>query len=184
MPTNSFIEMNRKPFLHGYVQVYTGDGKGKTTAALGLALRCAGAGYRVFIAQFIKCGEYSEQRSLRALSNIACCQYGRGYWLQGKPSAEDIQMAQSGLREVREIIRAGNYKLVILDEACIAAWFKLLTTVDLLELIDKKPEGVELVFTGRKAPQELLDRADLVTEMREIKHYYSCGVLAREGIES
>lgn len=169
----------------GYVHVYTGDGKGKTTAAMGLALRAAGAGLRVFIAQFIKSGRYSEVDALeKYVGNIVSRQYGSGCWLRGKPSPEDVRLAGVGLAEVRRIIREGEYQVVILDEACVAAWFGVLRVDDLLELIDIKPPGVELIFTGRKADPRLIEKADLVTDMREIKHYYQQGVPARKGIES
>ncbi len=172
------------PFGHGYVQVYTGDGKGKTTAAIGLAVRAAGAGLRVFIAQFIKMGRYSEIAVLEKLSDsIVCRQYGRGCWLRGQPSAEDVRLAREGLEEVRSVIESGEYQLVVLDEADVVTWFGLLDVEELLQLIDIKPDGVELVFTGRRADPRLIERADLVTEMREIKHYYHQGVPARRGIE-
>jgi cob(I)alamin adenosyltransferase len=168
----------------GYVQVYTGDGKGKTTAAIGLAVRAAGAGLRVFIGQFIKGMDYAEIGALERFGDaITIKQYGRGCFIRGDPTAEDIAMAQEALREMKEIVASGKYDVVILDEANVAHYFKLFSTDDLLSVIDVKPEHVELVFTGRKAPQELIERADLVTEMREIKHYYQLGVQARAGIE-
>lgn len=171
-------------FSRGYVQVYTGDGKGKSTAAIGLAVRAAGAGLRVFIAQFVKSGRYSEIEALdRFEGRIVCRQYGRGCWLRGQPSEEDVRLAREGFKEVLEIVQSGAYQVVILDEADIATWFNLLAVDDLLELIDLKPEAVELVFTGRRADPRLIERADLVTEMREVKHYYRNGVLARKGIE-
>jgi cob(I)alamin adenosyltransferase len=169
----------------GFLHVYTGDGKGKTTAAIGLALRAAGAGLRVFIAQFVKSGRYSEIEALdRFADRITTRQYGRGCWLRGQPSDEDVQMARTGYEQAREVIRSGEYQVVILDEANIATWFKLLAVDDLLALIDIKPDTVELVFTGRNADPRLIERADLVTEMREIKHYYQQGISARKGIES
>ena len=171
--------------MKGYVQVYTGDGKGKTTAAIGLALRAAGAGLKVFIAQFVKSGKYSEILALEQFASVITCrQYGSGCWLRGEPGDADIRLARSGLQEVRDIIQAGKHDLVILDEANITTHFGLITVDDLLGLIDIKPPGVELVFTGRKADPRLIDRADLVTEMREVKHYYQNGVKARPGIES
>lgn len=170
--------------MNGYVQVYTGDGKGKTTAAMGLALRAAGAGLKVFIAQFVKSEKYSEVIALERLSDlITCRQYGSGCWLQGQPDDGDIQLARSGLDEVRQIIAAGRHDVVILDEANIATHFGLLSAEDLTALIDIKPPGIELIFTGRKADPRLIDRADLVSEVREIKHYYQKGVLARQGID-
>jgi cob(I)alamin adenosyltransferase len=171
--------------MHGYVQVYTGDGKGKTTAAMGLALRAAGAGLKVYIAQFVKSEKYSEIIALERLSDlITCRQYGSGCWLQGQPSDEDVQLARCGLEAVRRILAAGGHDVVILDEANIATHFGLLSADDLTALIDIKPPGVELIFTGRKADFRLIERADLVSEMREIKHYYQKGVLARKGIEN
>jgi cob(I)alamin adenosyltransferase len=182
---SKMIEKHRTEFERGYVQVYTGDGKGKTTAAIGLALRALGAGLRVFLAQFIKSGPYSEVEALaRFGERIVCRQYGRGCWLRGQPSAADTHLAQEGLDEVRAIIASGEYRLVILDEACVANWFGLFAVADLLALIDIKPEQTELVFTGRRADPRLIERADLVTDMCEVKHYYQQGVLARTGIES
>jgi len=170
--------------MTGYVQVYTGDGKGKTTAALGLALRAAGAGLKVFVAQFVKSEKYSEIIALERFSDlITCRQYGSGCWLHGQPDDEDVRLAGSGLEEVRRILTAGRHDVVILDEANIATHFGLLAVDDLIALIDLKPTGVELIFTGRKADSRLIDRADLVSEMREIKHYYQKGVLARKGID-
>jgi cob(I)alamin adenosyltransferase len=170
--------------MTGYVQVYTGDGKGKTTAAIGLALRAAGAGLKVFVAQFVKSEKYSEIFALERFSDlITCRQYGSGCWLHGQPDDEDVRLAGSGLEEVRRILETGRYDVVILDEANIATHFGLLAVDNLIALIDSKPPEVELIFTGRKADPRLIDRADLVSEMREIKHYYQKGVLARKGID-
>jgi len=179
------IDESGTPFKRGYVQVYTGDGKGKTTAAIGLAVRAAGAGLKVFIGQFIKSGKYSEIKALERFDDrIVCRQYGRGCWIKGKPAEEDIRLAREGLEEVREIIAGGEYQLVILEEANVAVFFKVFDVKEMIELIDLKPDHVELVFTGRKADPKLIERADLVTEMREIKHYYTKGITARTGIES
>ncbi len=168
----------------GYVHVYTGNGKGKTTAALGLALRAAGAGLNVFIAQFLKSGDFNELAALKKISNnVTVKQYGSGRFVRGKPSEEDISMARLGLKEVAEAIRSGQYQLVILDEANVAVSYDLLKIEDILKLIDTKPDGVELVITGRGADQRIIEKADLITEMREIKHYYQKGVKARTGIE-
>ncbi|MBT8365144.1 MAG: cob(I)yrinic acid a,c-diamide adenosyltransferase [Deltaproteobacteria bacterium] len=171
--------------MKGYVQVYTGDGKGKTPAALGLALRAAGAGLRVYIAQFVKAEKYGEIAALGRFSDLITCRlYGSGCRLDGQPSDEDVQLAKSGLADVRRIVSAGEHDVVILDEANIATYFGLLSVDDLIELIDLKPAGVELIFTGRKADPRLIERADLVSEMLEIKHCYQKGVLARKGIEN
>lgn len=170
--------------MRGYVQVYTGDGKGKTTAAIGLAVRAVGAGLKVFLGQFVKGMDYSELKSLERFSpQMKVKQYGRAEFVHNKPKEADFAAARSGYEEIKGIIKSGQYDLVILDEANIAVYFKLLSVEDLLALIDEKPESVELVFTGRKADPKLIERADLVTEMKEIKHYYSEGLLARKGIE-
>ena len=168
----------------GYVQVYTGDGKGKTTAAFGLALRAAGAGLKVFIAQFVKGRHYSELDAVeRFPDQITIKQYGRGCFIHDKPTDEDIEAARRGLDEVSGLLASGAHDLVILDEANIATHYELFAVDELLHLIDSKPDHVELVITGRKADPRLIDRADLVTEMREVKHYYKQGVAARKGIE-
>jgi len=170
--------------MKGFVQVYTGNGKGKTSAALGLALRAAGAKKRIFIAQFVKGSEYSELKSIARLTpEVTLKQYGRKNFIHNKPTAEDILAAQNGLKEVREIIRSGKYDIVILDEANIATYFDLFSVEDLLSLIAQKPDDVELVITGRYADARIIERADLVTEMQEVKHYYTKGITAREGIE-
>jgi cob(I)alamin adenosyltransferase len=170
--------------MKGYVQVYTGDGKGKTTAALGLALRAAGAGLKVYIAQFVKGMEYSELKSLRNFSDsIVVKQYGRDCFIYKQPEEEDRRLAQEGLKDVYNVMCSGQYHLVILDEANIATHFNLFSVEDLLDLIHGKPENVEIVITGRRADPRIIEEADLVTEMREIKHYYHKGVQAREGIE-
>ena len=168
----------------GYVHIYTGNGKGKTTAAIGLALRAAGAGMKVFIAQFLKGKPSSEFIPLAKLSDsITFAQFGRNCLIKDKPTEKDKTLAHQGLAESRQAIMSGKYDLVILDEANIAAWFDLLSVNDLLDLIKKKPLHVELVITGRKADPRLIKAADLVTEMKEIKHYYIQGVLARDGVE-
>ncbi len=182
---NPSFDAYRMPFKKGYVQVYTGDGKGKTTAAIGLALRAAGAGLNVFIGQFIKSGKYSEIKALERFSgSITCRQFGKGCWIRGKPSEEDGRLAREGFEEVRKIVQNGEYDVVVLDEADVAVLFGLFGVEELLALIDMKPEKMELVFTGRRADPRLIERADLVTEMREVKHYYQKGVIARKGIES
>jgi len=168
----------------GYIQVYTGDGKGKTTAAIGLAIRAAGAGLRVYIGQFIKGMDYAELHALKRFDDlITIQQYGTGCFITGTPSVEDHELAKRGFDEIKQVVVSGKYDVVILDEINVAHYFKLISTEELLSIIDVKPEHVELVFTGRRAPQELIDRADLVTDMREVKHYYQQGVEARVGIE-
>lgn len=167
----------------GYIQVYTGDGKGKTTAAFGLALRAAGAGKRVFIGQFVKGMKYSELDILPKISNITLKQYGRDCFIYNEPTQEDIDAARAGFFEMAEILRSGEYDMVIMDEANIAIYYKLFTFEELKQALISRADHVEVVVTGRKAPQELIETADLVTEMKEIKHYYTKGVEARTGIE-
>ncbi len=175
----------RAPWERGYIQVYTGDGKGKTTAALGLALRAAGVGAKVFIAQFVKGTKSAELAALERLGDlITVKQYGRGHFIVGEPEEEDIQAARAGLAEVRQIIASGEYPLVVLDEANVAVHFGLFTADELLETVKSRPQHVEVVITGRRAHQRIIDAADLVTEMREVKHYYTQGVPARRGIEN
>jgi cob(I)alamin adenosyltransferase len=171
--------------MDGYVQVYTGNGKGKTTAAIGLALRAAGAGLKVFIAQFVKSEEYSEISALKRFSDLVMCrQYGSGCWIYKEPSSDDVRCAQTGLEDVRHIITGGQYDVVILDEANIASHYGLVSADDLVQLVDMKPANLELVFTGRYAHPRLIERADLCTEMQEVKHYYQKGIFARKGIEN
>jgi cob(I)alamin adenosyltransferase len=166
------------------LQVYTGDGKGKTTAALGLALRAAGAGFKVFIAQFIKGMEYSEFKMIKLLEKyITLKQYGRDCFIEKDPTSEDIDAARYGLEEMGKILKSGEYQLVILDEANIAIYYKLFSEDELLKIIEERADDVEVVVTGRKAPPRLIEKADLVTEMKELKHYYNKGILARKGIE-
>ncbi|MBP7926400.1 MAG: cob(I)yrinic acid a,c-diamide adenosyltransferase [Desulfobulbus sp.] len=171
--------------MQGFVQVYTGDGKGKTTAALGLALRAAGAGLRVYFGQFIKNADYSE---IKALARFADCitvrQFGRGCFLLTEPAPEDRAAARRALDAIGLALVSGDYDLVIADEANVAVALGLIEPDDLVALIDQRPEQVELVLTGRGAPDAVLARADLVTEMRCVRHYYDRGVLARQGIES
>jgi cob(I)alamin adenosyltransferase len=167
----------------GYIQVYTGSGKGKTTAALGLALRALCAGSRVFFGQFMKGQDYSELKATEHFDALAMEQFGDARFVKGKPSAEDAERARRGLARMREALASGAYDLVVFDELNTALHFGMVGVDEALAVLEEKPEWTEVVLTGRGAPQEILDRADLVTEMREIKHYYSKGVQARVGIE-
>lgn len=168
----------------GYVQVYTGDGKGKTTAAIGLAIRAVGAGLKVYMGQFVKGMYYNELNALqRFYPDIVVKQYGRGCFIDRKPTEEDICAARRGFEEIEQVIMSGDYDIVILDEANIAIYFGLIPAEDFVGLIEEKPEEVELIFTGRRASPEILERADLVSEINQVKHYYQKGVQAREGIE-
>jgi cob(I)alamin adenosyltransferase len=168
----------------GYIQVYTGNGKGKTTAALGLALRAAGAGLRVYIIQFIKKRRCSEHRALERFSDlITIKQFGTGFLRSGRRTQKEIEAARKGLEEVREVIQSRRYDLIILDEINVATHYGLIDIDDLLRLLDSKPAKVEIVLTGRYADERVIEQADLVTEMRKIKHYRDSGVKARYGIE-
>lgn len=167
----------------GYVQVYTGKGKGKTTAALGLALRASGAGLKVFIGQFIKRRICSEHEALKRLSsNIEYKQFGTGF-INGKVSKAAKDAAVKGLEEARKALASEKYDVVILDEISVALHYKMIELDDVLELIDMKPQKTELVLTGRYAHKKVMQKADLVTEMKDIKHYMRDGVKARKGIE-
>lgn len=169
---------------HGLIQIYTGNGKGKTTAALGLALRALGAGFKVYIGQFIKKGAYGEIKALRRFyPNIVVCQYGRGCFIRGKPTPADIQCARKGLTALGKVMLSGKYDLVIADEINCAVKAGLITAKEVLRLIDKKPLKVELVLTGRNAPRRIIKRADLITEMRNIRHPFDRDGLERKGIE-
>ncbi len=170
--------------MKGYVQVYTGDGKGKTTAAIGLAIRALGAGWRVFFAQFLKTGEYSEHKALAQFSDhLTIKTYGRNVFIKGEPEEEDRRLAQEAYQEIAEIVASGHHRLVILDEANVAVHYGLITVDQILDLIDRRAEGVELLITGRYAHSRLIERADLVTEMRGVKHYFDRGIKARVGVE-
>jgi len=165
------------------IQVYTGNGKGKTTAALGLALRASGAGLKVYIAQFIKGRRYSELKALKKFKNIKLEQFGRGCFIKAKPSAEDIGLAERGFAKVKQVISRRKYDLVVLDEINIALHLKLLKLSALINLLRQAPKKTELVLTGRYAHPDILKLADLVSEIREKKHYFKRGVKARKGIE-
>jgi len=170
----------------GYIQVYTGNGKGKTTAALGLALRALGYGYRTYIGQFLKGQHYGELEAVKHLSPyIVIEQFGRKGFIHvtENPDEEDIKRAREGLEKCRKAMLSNKYKIIILDEINVAIYFNLLTEKEVLDFINQKPEEVELVLTGRYAPESIIERADLVTEMKEIKHYYQQGVKARKGFE-
>lgn len=170
--------------MKGYIQIYTGNGKGKTTAALGLALRAAGNGLQVFIGQFVKGKTYSEIQAIhKFLPHVTLRQYGRAGFIHSKPAAEDIEAARQGLEHARHMLHESRYDMVILDEISIALHFNLFEEQEVLDLLDEKPENTELILTGRYFSETLLQKADLVTEMREVRHYFQQGVQARPGIE-
>ncbi|MBC8444901.1 MAG: cob(I)yrinic acid a,c-diamide adenosyltransferase [Chloroflexi bacterium] len=169
----------------GLVHVYTGDGKGKTCAALGMALRAAGHGWRTYVGQFMKGQDYGELKAAQMLDGLLTIeQYGKPTFVHvGQVTPEDVQMVNEGLALVLGALQSGEYQMVVLDEINVALYFGLLAARDVLSVIDAKPEGVELVLTGRRVPEEILARADYVTVMREVKHPYQHGVLARKGVE-
>lgn len=189
----------------GYVQVYTGNGKGKTTAALGITMRAAGAGKKIAFIQFMKALGYCEQKILPQLPGVTWKTLGKPFFIakkgsiseedlekygdacvvfeEGDPPAEYVKMIEDGFEEAREMILSGDFDMVILDEINCAMFFGLIEKEKVLELIRNKPSHTELILTGRCAPEEIIEAADLVTEMREIKHYYNEGVQARRGIE-
>jgi cob(I)alamin adenosyltransferase len=184
METDDFEQTSAERLPRGYVQVYTGDGKGKTTAALGLALRASGHGMRTYIGQFMKGQHYGELEALRDHSHITIEQYGDVHCIRREEVTPDhVTQAHQGLERVQAAMLSGRYDVVVLDEVNVAIWFGLLTVQEVLAFLDQKPEQVEVILTGRRAPHELIERADLVTEMREVKHYYQQGVVARKGIE-
>jgi len=174
--------------MKGKFQLYTGNGKGKTTAALGLAVRAACAGMKVYFGQFMKGRDYSELCLPEHFPGaITMEQYGtpRLICRGEKPSEEDMRSASAGLEKIRAVLISGNYDLVIADELNVTVHMGLLNEDDVMEFIGQRPDGVELVLTGRYAPDSFIEMADLVTEMREVKHYYATeNLLARKGIES
>ena len=170
----------------GYIQVYTGNGKGKTTAALGLAVRAAGHGLRTVILQFMKGWiDYGELEGVRMLAPyVEIHQAGRDTFVNRKnPDPEDVRLAREGWRKAKEILLDGNADIVVLDEINCAMDFGLIPVEEVVEVLRNKPEGKEFVLTGRGAPAAVIEIADLVTEMREVKHYYAKGVDARVGVE-
>ncbi len=176
--------------MKGYVQVYTGNGKGKTTASLGLTLRALGAGYSVYIGQFLKNGDYSEIRMLDRMQSILkdgqmlkVEQFGEPRFIKQEPRPEDLRAAAAGWESVKRALRSGCYDLVIAEEINVALKMGLVPLEDVLKEIKDKAEDVELVCTGRYAPEALREAADLVSEITEEKHYYKTGVPARTGIE-
>jgi len=179
--------MGQEPIWEkGYIHVYTGNGKGKTTAALGLALRAIGAGRRVYIGQFMKGQHYSELDAARLLDpHLTIEQYGQpDFCVPGKVSPQDESLAREGMKKILSALDSGEYDIVVMDEVCTALYFKLLNTESVVAAMQNKPEKVELILTGRYAPQAIVDAADLVTEMAEVKHYYQKNIESRKGIEN
>jgi cob(I)alamin adenosyltransferase len=171
----------------GFIQVYTGNGKGKTTAAIGQAVRAAGAGMRTYFIQFMKEYPYSEIEALKKFQDSILVEQfcGDDFVLNKElPLQTEIDRAKEGLNKAKSMMLSGDYDLIVLDEVLVSIYFKLLTVEDLLNVIECKPLTVELILTGRYCPQEIIDKADLVTEMKEVKHYYTKGITSRKGIES
>lgn len=177
--------MTNKKLDKGLIQIYTGDGKGKTTAALGVALRAIGHGLRVYMIQFMKGDiDYGEIKAVKKLENFEIIQFGRPDFVNREnPENIDIKLANEALAHAREVMRKREYDILILDEINVAVNFGLIEVQDVLNILNSKPENMELILTGRYAPPEILEKSDLITEMKCIKHPHDKGVVAREGIE-
>ena len=168
----------------GLVQIYTGDGKGKTTAAIGLAIRAAGYGMKTYIGQFMKGQHYGELTALRDHPYITIEQYGDVDCVHREEiTQKHVDQARQGLKQVRKAMHSHQYDIIILDEINVAVWFDLIAAEDVLELLNERPKHIEFILTGRRAPKALMEIADLVSDVKEIKHYYNQGVKARTGIE-
>ena len=171
----------------GFIQVYTGNGKGKTTAAIGQAVRAAGFGLKTYFVMFMKEFPYNEVKSLEKLKDlITIVQVGKDDFVYKKvpPSEEEKTKIKNALAEAKTKMLNGEYDLIVLDEIFVSIYFGLIGKEEILSFIAEKPQDVELILTGRYSSQEIIDKADLVTEMKEVKHYYEKGALARRGIES
>jgi cob(I)alamin adenosyltransferase len=171
-------------FEKGYVHIYTGSGKGKTTAAIGLGIRASGANNKVYMIQFMKGRRYSELNKLYKLNNFDFKQFGRDEFVsKEKPEKIDIDLARKGFDHAKEIMLSNKYDMLILDELNVAVDYNLIPMNEVLKLIMNKPEKLELILTGRYAHTEFIRIADIVTEMLEIKHPYQTGIIARKGID-
>ena len=181
----SFNPSSPRPLRRGLVQIFTGDGKGKTSAAIGAVIRALGHGLRVYVAFFMKGDHPSGERNiLSQLPNVTMESFGAGGLVDpANIKPEEKEQAKRGLAAASKAMLSGNYDLVVLDELNLAVAWNLVELDEVLKLIGDKPEGVELILTGRRADSKLIKSADLVTEMLKIKHPYDNGVVAREGIE-
>jgi cob(I)alamin adenosyltransferase len=178
-------EQGSQHFAEGLVNVFTGNGKGKTTAALGTALRAAGQGFQVYIVHFMK-GDYpyGEQKAMAHIPNVTVARFGQQSFVNPTDVKDiDREEASAALKDAREAMLSGKYDLVVLDEVNVATGWGLLELDELLKFLDEKPKNVELILTGRYADSKLIERADLVTEMKEIKHPFQKGITARRGLE-
>lgn len=185
MPDN-MEATGKKRLARGLVQVYTGDGKGKTTAALGQCVRAVGAGLRAVMLQFIKAGNVtSELRSAERLGpDLEIRQLGHSLsFIQGRPSADDIASARKAWAEAEIAISSGDYDIVVLDEINVVLDLRMVSCAEVISCLERRPSHVEVILTGRGAPNEIIEAADLVTEMRCVKHPYDKGIAARKGIE-
>jgi cob(I)alamin adenosyltransferase len=171
------------PKRSGYTQIYTGEGKGKTTAAMGLALRAVGAGMKVCFIQLLKGRQCSEHKVLKKMTGLTLKQYGSTGFVRKKPTPKDIGAAQAGLAAVIQALLSGQYDMVVADEICVAGKLGLLAEADILEAMCARPAHVEMILTGRDATPAMIRMADLVTVMQAKKHYFNRGISARPGIE-
>jgi cob(I)alamin adenosyltransferase len=181
------METQKNKLPKGYVQIYTGNGKGKTTAAIGQAVRAAGLGLKTYIVQFMKEYPYNELKGLNHLKEWILIEQFCGddfVYRKELPDKMEIDKARRGLEKAKAKMLTGDFDIIILDEVCVAIYFGLFTDEEILTFIKQKPDNVEIILTGRYCPDKLIERAELVTEMKEIKHYYQDGIPARKGIES
>ncbi|MBN1366111.1 MAG: cob(I)yrinic acid a,c-diamide adenosyltransferase [Syntrophaceae bacterium] len=169
----------------GLIMVFTGNGKGKTTAAFGQALRAIGQGYKIFILQFMKGRKYGEFIAAeKYLPPLTIRLSGLdSFVMRDNPAAIDIELAQKGLSTARKAIMSGKYDMVVLDEINVALYFNLLKLKDVIDLIKNKPPALDLILTGRYAPKEIIKLADTVSDVQEVKHHYNAGIKERAGIE-
>ena len=169
----------------GYTQIYTGNGKGKTTAALGLLTRAVGHNFKIFLCQFLQGRDYGELHTLKKFETVTHERYGRGVFIKNKEfvTDEDKKLMREGYESLKNALLRGKYDIVIADEILGTLRYDLISVDEIKFLIKNKPETTELILTGRNAPDELIEMADLVTEMREVKHYFQKGIMSRKGIE-
>ncbi len=179
------IDKEDEPKSKGLVIVITGDGKGKTTSAFGQALRAVGQGYHVLVVQFMKGRKYGEFKAAKEyLPNLTVKLVGLdSFVMRDNPAPIDVEMAQKGFAMVKKAIKSGKYNMIIMDELNVAMDFKLVDTKEVIEMIENRPPGVDLIMTGRNAPAEIINIADTVSEVKEIKHHYAAGIKDRAGIE-
>lgn len=167
------------------IQIYTGNGKGKTTAALGLAMRAVGHGLKVIMIQFMK-GKvnYGELEAAKALPNFTIEQYGRPDFVNpDNPDKEDVRLAQMAWERAKEVVASGKYNMIILDEINVAVSFNLIPLKEVIDLLKNVPKNVEIILTGRYMPETFVEYADLISEIKEVKHHFQKGSPARKGIE-